>query len=125
MSERKLKQLQHENDTWKRLLAFLMDENIHLKYRLSEVLKENAGKNLLYELENFQSQFINKDELISLLRDDVAELDKLLMREIFEDGILMKKVSNDLKKLRNNIEAAERQFGKLKSEFNSFLLEYI
>ena len=118
-----MKQLQHENDAWKRMLGFLMDENIHLKNRLSEVLKDSSDKNLLYELENFQSQFINKDELINVLRNDASEIDKLLVKEIFEDGIVMKKVCTDLKKLRTNIEAAERQFSKLKSEFNSFLME--
>ena len=102
-----------------------MDENIHLKNRLSEVLKDSSDKNLLCELENFQTQFINKDELINVLRNDVAEIDKLLVKEIFEDGTVTKKVCTELKKLRNNIEAAERQFSKLKSEFNSFLMENV
>lgn len=123
MPEQKLKQLQHESEAWKRLLGFMTDESIHLKYRLSEVLKDKFDKNLLDELEDFQSKFITKDELIRLLRNDLAELDKLLVREIFDDGNIMKKIGTQLHKLRNNIEVAERQFSKLKSEFNSYLLE--
>jgi len=123
MSELKLKQLQYKTDTWKRLLGFMLDENIHLKNRLSEVLKDKFNKNLLEDVENFQSSFIKEDELIGLLRHDVTELDKLLVMEIFEDGKIIKEIDRRMTKLRNNIINAERQFGKLKSEFNSYLSE--
>ena len=55
MPELKLKQLKYESDTWKRLLDFMMDENIQLKNRLSEVLKDQFDKNLLDDVERFQS----------------------------------------------------------------------
>jgi len=125
MPELKLKQLQYESDTWKRLLGFMMDENIHLKNRLSEVLKDKFDKNLLVEIEGFQNNFIKEDELIGLLRNDVAGLDKLLEREIFEDGKIVNEIDKRLKNLRNNIVYAEKQFGKLKLEFNNYLSENI
>ena len=123
MPELKLKQLQYESDSWKRLLRFMMDENIHLKNRLSEVLKDQFDKNLLVEVEVFQNNFIKEDGLVALLRNDVAELDKLLVREICEDGKIINEIDRRLNNLRNNIMNAELQFGKLKSEFNSYLLE--
>jgi regulator of replication initiation timing len=123
MPELKLKQLQYEADTWKRLLGFMIDENIHLKNRLSEILKDRFDKNLLDEVERFQSRFVKEDQMIGLLRNEVAELDKLLVREAFEDGSIIKQVDRKLKKLRDNINNAERQFGKLKTEFNSYLSE--
>lgn len=125
MPELKLKQLQYEADTWKRLLGFMIDENIHLKNRLSEILKDGFDNNLLDEVESFQSRFVNEDQMIGLLRNEVAELDKLLVREAFEDGSIIKQVDKKLKKLRDNIQNAEKQFGKLKSEFNSYLSENI
>ncbi len=125
MPELKLKQLQYEAETWKRLLGFMVDENIHLKNRLSEILKDRFDKNLLDEVESFQSRFVKEDEMIGLLRNEVAELDKLLAREIFEDGSLIHKVDKKLKTLRSNISNAEKQFGKLKTEFNSYLSENI
>jgi regulator of replication initiation timing len=125
MPELKLKQLQYESDSWKRLLGFIMDENIHLKNRLSEVLKDKFDNNLLEEVEGFQSSFIKEDELIGLLRNDVAELDKLLVREIFEDGKIANEIDKKLNRLRNNITIAEKQFGKLKVEFNSYLSENV
>ena len=48
--ELKLIQLQYEINTWKRLLSFMSEENIQLKNRLSEVLKNKFDKNLLEEV---------------------------------------------------------------------------
>lgn len=124
MQDVKLKQLQYESDSWKRLLRFTMDENIHLKHRLSQVLKDKFDKNLLEEVESFQSNFLKEDDRICLLRNDVAELDKLLVRER-EDGKISTEIDRRLKNLRNNIIIAERQFGKLKLEFNNYLSENI
>ncbi|HET9056733.1 MAG TPA: hypothetical protein VFN30_07790 [Chitinophagaceae bacterium] len=123
MPEKKLKQLQYECDTWKRLLSFMIEENIHLKNRLSEVLKESFNKNLLSEIENFQTKFIKEDSLIALLRNEVAEFDKLLVREIFENGKIAKQVKKKLKKIRTNIKNAENEFGSIKTSFNNYLTE--
>ncbi len=125
MPEIKLKQLQFENNTWKRLLCFMMDENIHMKNRIAEILKTAVEKNMLEEIENFQNSFIRQDDLIGLLRNDTFELDRLLVREKFEDGKIKKMIDEQLKELRNNINIAEKQFSKLKSEFNNYLLENI
>ena len=125
MPDLRLKQLHYESDTWKRLLGFILDENIRLKNRLSEVLKDKFDKNLLAEVEAFQNSFIKEDALVALLRNDVAELDKLLVREICEDGKIINKIDIRMKNLRNNIINAEIQFGKLKSEFNSYLSENV
>jgi regulator of replication initiation timing len=125
MPELKLKQLRYEADTWKRLLGFMMEENIHLKNRVSQILKDRFDANLLEEVEAFQSSFVKEDEMIGLLRNDVAELDKLLQREVFDDGMIIKNVESKLKKLRHNIKNAEKQFGKLKMDFNNYLSENI
>lgn len=106
-------------------MTFMMDENVHLKNRLSEVLKDGADNILLVEMENFQNNFVRKDEIIALLRKDVAELDKLLLREVFEDGKIIKQVNKKIKMLRNNIIEVEKKFGQLKSDFHSYLSENI
>ena len=121
----KLRQLQYESETWKRLLGFTMDENVHLKNRLSEILRENFDKNLLEDVEVFQTRFLKADEMIMLLRNDIGEFESLLNREIFEDGAIMKQVSKELKRIRKNIKATEEELGRLKSEFNSYLSENI
>ena len=68
MSQIKLKQLQHESDTWKRSLAFMMDENVQLKNRLAEILKPDFDNSLLDDIEIFQTNFLREDEVISLLK---------------------------------------------------------
>ena len=122
MLQLKLKQLQNESDTWKQLLGFMMEENINLRDRLSELLKDKFDTNLLEEVEGFQTSFLKKDDLIGILRNDVAELDKLLKQEIFED----KKINNDIDrrmtKLHDNIITAEIQLSNLKLTFNNYLL---
>lgn len=125
MAALKLKQLQYESDTWKRLLGFIADENIYLKSRLAEVLHDSTDRSLLEEAENFQSAFVQEDGRIGFLRNELAELDKLLVREVFEDGAIVKKVESKLNRIRHNIRNTELQFIKLKSEFNNYLAEAI
>ena len=119
------KQLQYESETWKRLLSFMMDENVYLKNRLSEILKNSFDRNLLEEIENFQNRFIKEDSWIGLLRHDVVEFDKLLERDISEDGQVAPEINSRLNKLRNNIINADKEFDRLKTEFNSYLLEKV
>ena len=120
-----LKQLQNESDSWKKLLGFMMDENISLKNRLSEVLKDKFDKNLLAEAEGFQSRFIKEDQLVSLLRNDIVELDKLLSKDIVEEKKIINETGRRLKNLRNNVTNAENQFYKLKLEFKNYLSENV
>ena len=117
----KLMQLRYESETWKRMLAFMKDENVHLKIRLSDVLKNNFDKQFLEKLENFQSSFVNEDDLISVLRNDVAGLDKLLVWESLEENDCMRHIENKMASIRNNIDQAEKQFRGLKLEFISYL----
>jgi len=125
MPELILKQILYETETWKRLLAFMQDENIHLKNRLSEILREKFDNEMLDEVEKFQNSFMKEDEMISFLKSDIAEMDKLLVREVFEDGKIVREVNRNLQKIRSNITNAEKQFSSLKSSFNSYLADNI
>lgn len=120
-----LKQLQYETDTWKRALAFMSEENIRLKHRLAEVLKDKFEPDLLIWAEAFQNNFIKEDDIIALLHNDIANFDKLLVRELFEDGAIVADVKKRVKGIRAHINTAERDFNKLKLEFNNYLTEYI
>lgn len=119
-----IRQFKHESDTWKRNLEFLMQENTHLKNRLSEVLNTtSADDELLTAAEEYQNRFVREDESFHLLRRDIAELDNILTREIFEDGMLKKELTYKQKKLSKEIETAIKEFNKLKFEFNNYLGE--
>ncbi len=113
----KLEQLLFESDTWKRNLAFMTEENIRLKNRLSEILKKKIDKTLLPSAEEFNSGFLKHDDLIKVLRNDISGFDQLLTREQFENSIIISTVESQLEVIRNNIREAEERFSALKLNF--------
>ena len=122
-----ISQFQYENETWKRILVFLADENIELKTRLSEIVK-NMGEgdgSLMERIEYFQNCFLREDEILGFLHVEVKELDKFLVRDIYEKGDGMKEVKRKHKKLSKDFERTEQEFNKLKFEFNSYLGEIL
>lgn len=125
MPQKKMLQIQIESNTWKRLLDFFREENVRSKNRLSDILKESFDRSLLEDLENFQSQFVKHDELINLLRNEIAELDKLLLDEEMTDGIRPAMVARKLGNLRHNLSNSERHFSELQLDFNKYLVENI
>jgi hypothetical protein len=117
----KLKELQYETDSWKRRLTFMKEENILFKNKISEILSDGFNRNLLEDVEEFQNRFIKTDEVIWLLRNDITEIDKLLPREILEDGKIVKEIELKFKRFPDHLMVAQRQFDTLKKEFNLFL----
>jgi hypothetical protein len=122
MPELKIKQIEFESGTWKRLLSFMIYENIYLKKMLSEVLKCRIDKNLLEEIEDFHNRLLKQDEFIGLLRNEIAEFDKLSIAEIINDDKIADEATRKLKNLRHSMMNAEKHFAKLKFEFINFLL---
>ena len=112
-------QFQYENKDWSRLLEFFRQENTFLKNRLAEVVDHKGDKEFLLLAEHFQNKFIINDELIDELRHDInAHLQLLAKREgLAADAAIIKKQV----KLRNEMEYLERDFAKLKNEFNKYL----
>lgn len=124
MPHSRLQQLQFEIDAIKRLLASMMDENVHLKNRIPEILKNSLENKMLGKVEIFHNRFIMEDDLIGLLRNDVALLDKLLqVQKVMEDETSVHDIGKKIRKLSFNMENTENQFIKLKADFNVFLTE--
>ena len=115
----KPEQFRYESKTWNRLLEFFKQENTFLKNRLAEVVDDKTGRDFLSLAENFQNRFILKDEIIDELRKEIS-LQVLGLgncKNILADDTLMEKQE----KLRTEIEYFERDFNKLKNEFNKYL----
>ena len=123
--EAKLTQVRYEKETWKRLVSFMTEENIFLKNRLSEVLKDSFSYNLLEKLECFQSTFINVDNLMDLFRHDLAELEDLLAKETTGEDHTLINIQTKLKTLRTVLMNVERELSKLKINFHTYLSENI
>jgi seryl-tRNA synthetase len=112
-------QFRHENKTWGRMLEFFKQENSFLKTRLSEVLDHSTDKNFLALAEQFQNKFISKDEYIDELRHDINNQDEHLSENT--KNTVDNKLAKRQEKLRNEMEYFEKDFNKLKNEFNKYL----
>lgn len=115
----KPEQFIHENRTWLRLLDFLKQENTVLKNRLAEVLDHESSKEFLAQAEHYQNLFIIKDEFIDELRHDVNVQVQSLTAKF--NGKLDEKMQKKQEKLRNEMEYMEKDFTKLKNDFNRYL----
>lgn len=116
-----LKELKSESERLKQMLGWIMDENVGLKYRLSEVLKEKFDDKMLIKVEDYQSYFIQEDELIGLLRNDIALLDKKMLVIASDDKKSIKLIEKKLQLLCNNIATVQNQFSQLKVDFTNYL----
>jgi hypothetical protein len=118
----KVEHFLQECAAWLRLLDFLKQENAYLKTRLSKMVDENMDKIFLNEAENFQNLFIIKDEFIQEISRD-AKLHDMKLRQVLQ---LKNKIDEELNKqqlkLRSEIDHLEREFIRMKNEFNKNLL---
>ncbi|HET7115884.1 MAG TPA: hypothetical protein VFI29_05310 [Hanamia sp.] len=115
-----VQQFQTIIERWKQLLNSRMEENLLLKDKLADILKNNYGENSLEEIEDFQTQFIIEDQLIHSLRRDVNDLDNLLYSKMFEDGKMEKSFETKLDNLDKDIASSVTRFRILKSTFDDF-----
>jgi hypoxanthine-guanine phosphoribosyltransferase len=120
---KKLFQYPHESETWKRYLQFIQQENNHLKTRLSQVLQHDTDEEFLERAEYFQSKFIAEDDTVNMLRQDIHEIDQMLTKDKVEEGSIIKELQKKLKKMNKDMEIVERQFNKLKTDFNTYLAD--
>lgn len=124
MSENLSLHFKHEVATWIRALDFLQAENIVLKNRLAELLKLQIPHHLLEKVENYQNTFLSKDAIFSILRHDIKEhkksLQHLHINNNIDDSFFQKQ-----QVLRNDMEKMEKEFSRLKAEFNNYLAEVL
>jgi hypothetical protein len=120
IEEKNVRQFQTEIEAWKKILNSGMDENVLLKSRLSDIVKNNYDQNLLEEIEEFQTEFIREDELINSLRRDVNDLDNLLYSKMFEEGKMEKSFETKMDQLGRDISNSVTSFRILQSAFDDF-----
>jgi len=116
-----LKQTIFEIRFLKRAIDFMMEENIQLKNRVAEIPRNGFSKKMLVVLEIFQNRFINEDQLIGLLRNELAQIEQLLHQGIFSEDPACTELCNNLKQLHKSIITAENQVIQLNADFNDFL----
>ncbi len=121
----KTAQFLHENGTWKRLLDFIIQENSYLKTRLSEVVDTLTDKSYIASAEQFQNEFISKDDNIHDIAHDLILQEKQLQLTSTYQMEPDIKIAKQQDKLRNEMAAVEKEFFKLKEAFNKYLLSIV
>lgn len=114
--------LKNERETWLRTLDYIQQENVFLKNHLADIIKNDIKPEMLEQVEYFQNQFLNKDAVIALLRYDIANQNKLSENGVEHNGDFVKLQARQ-GKLRGDMEKMEREFSRLKFQFNSYLAE--
>lgn len=117
----KTDQFLHECAGWIRLLDFFKQENSYLKTRLSQLVDHKIEIDFLPLAEQFQNQFILKDEFITEITQDVKRQQFVLADTITKKIPAEEKVIKKQQKLRNEIEFLERDFSSNKNEFNKLI----
>lgn len=102
---------------WQAVLKELRMENIQLKNELSAIIKKDINSMLLEKAEHFQQRFVQKDQLIDLLRLDINKL----LKYTDAHGRPTDKSLYDL--TGNDMEKLVIEFDALKTAFSSFITE--
>lgn len=121
----KTAQFLHENISWKRSLDFFTQENNYLKTRLSEVVDRETDKIFIGHAELFQNEFIQKDEGIRDIGNDIKEqeINLQLAIKLKKDPDI--KACKQQEKLRNEMAYLEKECSNLKTKFNKYILSIV
>ncbi len=125
MKKNKTDQVLQECTAWERLLDFFKQENSYLKTRLSEVLDNKTDKDFLALAEHFQNQFILKDEFVDEMLHDVREQEKNLHILAEKKATIEERLIKKQQKIRNEMEFLEKDFNRMKNEFNKYLVSVL
>ncbi len=107
---------------WLRLLDFLKQENAFLKTRLSVVVDHKTDREFLNDAEHFQNLFIIKDEFIREIAKDAKMHHEKLQQSLLLKKAMEEKLGRQQQKLRNEMEHLEKEFIRMKNDFNKRLL---
>ena len=118
----KLNQMHHEHLSWLRVVDFFEEENIFLKKRLAEVVNQNSDKDFLALAEQYQNLFIIKTNFMEELRHDIHEQEEFLKKSLLQpEKYLTKYFFEQHEKLELNTRFLEKDFAKIRNEFNEYI----
>lgn len=109
------KEIHGEKEVCKIVLLDISEQNNDCKKKLSDLVSAIFSPNLLEQAEIFLSRFLNIDNTISILQNELAQLDgflhvaKSLYVKLFHE-------------LHSKITIAEKTFNELKTQFSDYLM---
>jgi hypothetical protein len=120
-------QFRSENETWNRTLESVTEEDVNLKIRLSEILKNMDQRDdiLLERIEHFHNRLLKINESIVCLRSEVSKIEKQLFQDFSINTEFFSEIRQTQKKLRKDMEIVEFDFHNLKFDLNNFIGEIL
>jgi len=122
MTNKKNKQLQLEREAWLRTLDYIRQENVFLKNRLADIVKNKMNVKMLEQAEYFQSLLINKDTTIAFLRYEIGRQNKYAELETESTGYLHKIVKRQ-DALRTDMEKMDKEISRVNILFSDYMAE--
>ena len=110
-------------NAWKNIFLSRIEENIRMKNKLGDILKNNYAQNRLPEMEEFQNKFIREDEVTDLLRNDLIKFEDLSCSQVFKSGQMRESFEKSMNNLRKDILKSEEHFDSLIASFENFVLK--
>lgn len=108
-------------NAWKNIFHSRIEENIRMKNKLGDILKNNYAQNHLPEMEEFQNKFIREDEVTDLLRNDLIKFDNLSYNQVFKGEQMRESFEKSMNNLRKDIIKSEEHFDLLIASFANFV----
>lgn len=112
-----------ENESWRRTLVFLNEEDIILKAGISDVLKNmiSTDEDILKMVEQFHSNLLSQSDTARFLRKEVDDMQRQLIGEFYGDSDWLNSLNLQQRRLRIGIKNMELEFLKLKFDFNNYI----
>jgi hypothetical protein len=115
------KQVLDEIESWKCLLEFLQVENSYLKNGIAKVVSQEINRQILALAEDFQTRFMNLDEIIRLVRKDIHDFNSSIPVFSFNETTMSPEANMKLGSLRTEMEILAKRFYKLRSDFQHYI----
>jgi uncharacterized membrane protein YdfJ with MMPL/SSD domain len=96
-----------------------MEENLVLKDMLADILKNNFDHSHLDQIEEFQNNFINEEQVTNDLRKEVVELQKQSFK-ILDHSMQKEGFDEKMKKFNEELQQSDLRFQSMVSSFLSF-----
>ena len=118
-SDSHIKKLRKEISAWRTRLYLRMEENLVLKDMLADILKNNFDHSHLDQIEEFQNNFINEEQVTNHLRKAIVELQKqsskITNHSMQEDGF-----DEKIKVFNEELKQSDFRFQSMVASFLSF-----
>jgi hypothetical protein len=123
MSDQKyIQDLHGDHNNWLSDLALAKDEIKSYQLRLQEVNAANNDTETRALVEHFQNQFIRENEVIDILKHDIAKYEHELSAATAANNVASdRRRVADHPELRDRMETFSHIFADLKYEFREFL----